>query len=135
MWSRLALVALGGALGAVARHVISGWVSQWTATALASDHPLSGLPWGTLLVNLVGSAVLGLLMAASLGPGGWVPEPYRLLIGTGFLGALTTFSTFSVETLAALQAGETKTAVVYVVLSVVGGLSAAALGWSVGQRL
>lgn len=84
----LVWVALGGATGAVARYAIS--------TALAR---YGGFPWATLLVNALGSLLLGALMEACLHHPRWPPE-LRLLVGTGFCGALTTFSTFSVETLA-----------------------------------
>jgi CrcB protein len=74
-------VAVGGATGAVCRYLISGWLAQ---------------PYGTLLVNALGSLVLGVVVGLSSS----LPPELRLLVGTGFCGGLTTFSTFAVETLA-----------------------------------
>lgn len=141
MWSRLALVALGGALGAVLRYLASEWVGRWTAhwaTSMGSSALSSfvaGFPWGTWLVNVVGSCLLGILLALSFSQPPWLPEPYRLFLAVGVCGALTTFSTFSAETLAALQAGALRIAAANVVLSVILGLAACAVGWQVGQRL
>ncbi len=141
MWSRLALVALGGALGAVLRYLVSSWANRWTsnlATAMGSA-PLASFvasfPWGTWLVNMVGSCFLGVLLALSLSQPTWLPEPYRLFLAVGVCGALTTFSTFSAETLSALQAGALRVAAANVVLSVIIGLAACAVGWQLGQRL
>ncbi len=81
-------VAAGGALGAVARYGISGWVQTARPAAF---------PWGTLCVNTVGSLLIGILFGISeLAP---VSSATRLLIAVGFLGAFTTFSTYSLETL------------------------------------
>jgi fluoride exporter len=80
-------VAAGGAIGAVARYLVTLGLARW-----------GPLPWGTLVVNVVGSFVLGaLLEAAARDPR--IPLEAKALIGTGFCGGLTTFSTFSVETL------------------------------------
>lgn len=127
MWSRLALVALGGALGAVARYVTSQWVTQ-----LAGN---SAFPWGTFTVNVVGSSLLGFLMALGFGEQGHLPAHFRLLAASGFLGAFTTFSTFSFETLEALEGGQLKLAAIYVTLSLCSGLLACALGWQLGNRI
>ena len=81
-------VAAGGALGAVARYGISSWVQSVGTTAF---------PWGTLCVNTVGSLLIGLFLGISeLTP---VSSSTRLLFAVGFLGAFTTFSTYSLETL------------------------------------
>lgn len=127
MWSRLAWVALGGALGAVARYAASSWVSQLTV------H--SAFPWGTFVVNVVGSCALGFLMALGIGDGGLLLPQHRHLAGTGFLGAFTTFSTFSFETLEAVESGDLRLAALYVVASFACGLVACALGWYLGHRL
>lgn len=140
MWSRLALVAFGGALGAVLRYLASNWAHRCTQAVATSmgNTPWAGFvasfPWGTWLVNVVGSGFLGLLLAWSLGESAWLPEPYRLFLAVGVCGALTTFSTFSAETLTALQAGAVRLALANVVLSVVIGLAACAVGWQLGQR-
>ena len=86
-------VAFGGALGAVARYGISGWV-----------HNLSGFvfPLGTLVVNVLGSFVIGLVLQASTDRFMLSPE-WRLFLTTGLCGGLTTFSTFSFETLRLME--------------------------------
>jgi len=96
-------VALGGALGAVARYGV--------AVALPTD-PHGGMPWATLAVNVAGSLLLGVIAALALS--GKLDDNLRLFVGTGFCGALTTFSTFSVEAVALVRAGQTSTAAAYV---------------------
>jgi len=81
----LLIVAAAGAAGAVGRYALSGWVYE-----LVGDR----LPWGTLVVNVVGCFALGYVMHVSLATTAISPA-WRLAIGTGFLGAFTTFSTFS----------------------------------------
>lgn len=126
MVSRLLAVAAGGALGAVSRYLLSGWVAR-----LAGG---SAFPWGTLAVNVLGSFCLGLLMGAG-GEGRWlIPPTLRTLIGIGFLGAFTTFSTFSYETLEALRIGDHRVALGNVAASLASGLLACWLGLEVGSR-
>ncbi|BAS28505.1 fluoride efflux transporter FluC [Limnochorda pilosa] len=88
MWKRVGAVGLGGALGGILR--------QASATALSA--PGSVLPWGTLLVNAVGSLALGALMGAVL-EAGWPRPGWREFWTVGLLGSLTTYSTLAVETL------------------------------------
>lgn len=127
MLSRLLAVALGGALGAVSRYAVSGWVSRLTRE--------SPFPYGTLTVNLVGAFLLGLLMGIG-SEGRWLlPPAVRVLLGVGFLGGLTTFSTFSYETLEALRVGDFRVALANVGLSLVAALVACWLGLGVGERL
>lgn len=109
----LLLVALGAAVGAPLRYL--------TDRAVQARHP-SVFPWGTLTVNVVGSFVLGFL--AALPADGWLTA----LAGTGFCGALTTYSTFSYETLRLATGGNRFYAMCNVVASVVAGLGAAAGG-------
>lgn len=113
----LAYVALGGALGALARYGISGWVY---------DRMGENFPWGTLVVNLVGCLALGLVIR-------WlqvvaVAPEVRPFLTIGLLGAFTTFSTFSFETVALLQEGQWLRAGLYVGGSVVLGLIAMVAG-------
>ncbi len=111
------IVAIGGALGAVARYVVSNFVQN--------GHTF---PWGTFSVNFIGCFMLGLLMYGiqySLIP---LPEEMRLLIGVGFIGALTTFSTFSFETMRLLEAGDYFGAGANILLSLLVGLAAVYLG-------
>lgn len=101
----MALVAAGGAAGASVRWVVgAGTVGE------------GAFPWWTLLVNVAGCLLLGLLVGAE---GSW-----RLGLGTGFCGGLTTFSTFSVEVAALLDAGEVGTAATYLAASLVLGILA-----------
>jgi fluoride exporter len=118
------LVALGAAVGAPARYL--------TDRAVQSRHD-TVFPWGTLTVNVVGSFVLGLLTSvATRGP---VPAGVVAAVGTGFCGALTTYSTFSYETLRLAEEGAGLEAVGNVLASIAAGLGAAALGWAVGAAV
>lgn len=107
------LVFAGGAVGAAARYLLD------TAVRARARTPF---PWGTLAVNVLGSAVLGVL--TGLTAHGGVPEAVRLTLGTGFCGALTTYSTFSYETLMLAESGRRRTAAANVLLSVVAGVGA-----------
>ncbi len=111
-------LSAGGVLGANARYVVSSW---------ATDHWGSGFPWGTLLVNVSGSLVLGfyLPLATERFAG---RATTRLFVATGFLGAYTTFSTFSYEAVQQAQSGEPLRAAGYVAVSLVAGLLAVVIG-------
>jgi fluoride exporter len=110
-------VGIGGLLGVLSRYGIS---------RLTLHH--HGLLWATVTINLVGSFLLGLLVA-----GGWFSRDVREGIGVGFLGGFTTFSTFSVQIVLESDAGETGTAALYLTASVIGGIAAAAAGYSLGR--
>ncbi|GGB58315.1 fluoride efflux transporter CrcB [Shewanella inventionis] len=101
------LVALGGSIGAVLRYLLSIFMIQLFG---------SSFPFGTLLVNLLGSFLMGVVYA--LGQLSHVSPEIKALIGVGLLGALTTFSTFSNETLLLLQEGHWHKAVLNVLLNV-----------------
>lgn len=113
----LLLVMGGGAIGSGARYLVG-------RVALARFGP--GFPWGTLAVNLIGGALMGLLAGLLARHGG--DEPARLLFGVGVLGGFTTFSAFSLETVLMLQRGDIATAALYVALSVTGAVLALFLG-------
>ena len=85
----------GGALGAVLRFTLTTWVDQ-------RFH--SAMPWGTLLVNVTGCLVVGIL-ATLADERGLITQNVRIFLITGLLGALTTFSTFGIETLRLIEAG------------------------------
>ncbi len=118
-------VAVSGAFGAVARYGVS---------VLMMQHVGGGFPWGTLAANLVGCFLLGLLDGFVVS-GQLVSAEARLLLGTGFLGAFTTFSTFSVETIRALEVGQWLVAGSYLVVSLIGGLALAALGATLATKV
>jgi len=88
------------------------------------------LLWSTVGINIVGSFLLGLLVAEH-----WFGRDLREGIGVGFLGGFTTFSTFSVQAVLEVDAGEPWRALAYVTASVVGGLAAAAAGYALGRKL
>ncbi|PYE55277.1 fluoride efflux transporter CrcB [Deinococcus yavapaiensis] len=117
-------IALGGALGAVARFALGAFV--------AARSPLGTFPLSTLVINVLGSFALGLLLA--LVGRGTLSDAWRLWIGVGFLGAFTTFSTFSVEVDGLLRRGAWTQAFAYVSLSVGLGFGAAVLGRMAGER-
>jgi CrcB protein len=116
----IALLVLGGAIGAPARYLADGFVQS---------RARGVLPWGTLAVNVSGSFLLGALTGAAMYHG-LGPLP-KAAIATGFCGAYTTFSTFSYETVRLLEEGSVLTASLNVVVSVVVGLAAAAAGIAV----
>jgi len=117
-------VALGGALGALARYWLSGWLNSAE----------SRIPWGTLSANLLGSFFMGVLFVLILEKARLPPE-MRPLLMTGFLGAFTTFSTFSLETLAMINEGHVIAALFYVILSVVLCIAVLALAVSLTRLL
>ena len=122
---RLLAIAGAGALGALARYGLSGLVQRWSG---------SNFPAGTLTVNLVGCFLLGLL--ATLAAERWTLSPTsRAAVLIGFLGAFTTFSTFSWETLALLRGGDVPRALLNVAASLGLGLVAAWGGYVLASRL
>ena len=118
-------VALGGAVGALCR--------QGLVLALAPLVVRTGFPVTVLLINVLGSFLLGLTLALA-GRGVW-PEAARLGFGTGVLGAFTTFSTFSADLDALIRRGEGGAALAYAGLNVGLGLGAAVCGRLLGGRL
>jgi CrcB protein len=118
MLERLLLVGLGAGLGGLCRYGLSLWVAH---------HWGSHFPVGTLLINISGSFALTLLVVLTTERLGLGPE-VRLLLGTGFCGGFTTFSTFALETLALLEARALATALLYIAASLLLSLLAAALG-------
>ncbi len=117
------LAAVGGALGALAR---------WAVAAALPSSP-AGWPWATLLVNLTGCLLIGLLLAALAARS---PEPVwaRPFLAVGVLGGYTTYSTFAVETVQLVEDGAVVAAAGYVLASVVGGVAAVAAGLLAGRR-
>ena len=101
-------IALFGALGCLTRYWLSGWVYAWAGRVF---------PWGTFAVNVVGAFLIGLLMEFAL-RSTLIPPTLRIALTIGFLGGLTTFSTFSYETFRLLEEGAFVTAATNVLASV-----------------
>jgi CrcB protein len=113
------LVGVAGVLGVLARYGIS-------RLTLHTD----ALIWSTVGINIVASFLLGLLVAEH-----WFERDVREALGIGFLGGFSTFSTFSVQVVLDVDAGEPGRAGLYLLVSVVGGIAAAAAGYALGRRL
>lgn len=114
------LVLIGGAIGAPVRYL--------TDRLVQSRHD-SGFPWGTFTVNTVGSLILGVVLGSSASP------ELTALIGTGFCGALTTYSTFGYETVALASTRRHLHATLNALGSIAAGLGAAGLGLALGAAL
>jgi CrcB protein len=115
---RLGLVGLGAGVGGICRYLIGLWAAERFGAAF---------PTGTLLINVSGSFLLAFLVVVTTDRLGLGPEA-RLLLGTGFCGGYTTFSTFTYETLALAEGGALLPAALNVLTSLVLGLLAALLG-------
>ena len=121
---QLLLVLLGGGIGSAARYLTGVWITERLGAAF---------PWGTLVVNVVGSFLIGLIATLADERGRLGPDLRLFLVG-GVLGGFTTFSAFSLETLRLLDGREPLRAVLNVLGSVVLAFAAAALGIAVGRR-
>src|SRR6185437_564583 len=115
---RFLLVCLGGAAGTGARYLLGGWAQRaWGV----------GFPYGTLIINAVGSFLLVMVMYFSLERGALSADA-RVVLGTGVMGGFTTYSTFNYETFRLIQQGSFAVAGLYLAATVVGCLGAGALG-------
>jgi len=120
-----AAVATGGVLGSLARYI-----------AALVIPVVSGFPWPTLFVNITGSFIIGFYATLSEPDGRlFATTRQRQFVMTGFCGGYTTFSSFSLETVRLLRAGESRTALVYIAVSVVAWLVAVWLGYVLAARL
>jgi CrcB protein len=113
------LVGVAGLAGVLARYGLS---------RLTLHH--ESLIWMTLGINVIGSFLLGLLVAEP-----WFSRDVREALGVGFLGGFTTFSTFTVQIVLDVEAGEPARAGLYLAVSIVGGIAAAAAGFTLGRVL
>jgi CrcB protein len=121
------LVFLGAGLGGVLRHGVNLAALRW---------PLAGFPYGTLVINVAGSGLMGLVagwFAFRAGEG--APQDLRLFLATGVLGGFTTFSAFSLDAILLWQRGETMLAATYVAASVVVSLAALVGGLAIMRGL
>ncbi|MCS6923885.1 MAG: fluoride efflux transporter CrcB [Fimbriimonadales bacterium] len=124
MWRTILLIGLGGFIGANLRYWIGGWIAQKAGVLF---------PIETMLINVAGSFLLGLFMTLSLHYT-WSPE-WRQAVAVGFLGSLTTYSTYEYESLRLLQQGLWFKAGLNLLGSLVLGLVAVALGVLLGRWL
>lgn len=119
------IIGIGGILGANARYVVANWASQ----RLGADFP-----YGTLIINVSGSFLLGFFMAFALDRALLHPN-YRLFVATGFCGAYTTFSTFTYESLRLLQDGSFVLGFANMIGSLLVGMFAVFLGFVIGKMI
>ena len=122
-WFRLFAICFGGALGTAARYGVGVWAVRAMGTSF---------PYGTLIVNVVGSFLIGMVMHVALTTELIAPT-LRLTLTTGFVGGLTTYSSFNYETLASLQRGAWRVAALNVGVTLVACFVAGTLGF-VGAR-
>ncbi|HWA17036.1 MAG TPA: fluoride efflux transporter CrcB [Gemmatimonadales bacterium] len=122
--SLILAIAFGSAVGGVSRYLLGAWIQR-----LAGGQ----LPLHTLLINITGSFLLGFLYRYGADTAAYSAEWCGLLM-IGFCGGYTTFSTFSLETIALIQAGSSGKAALYVLSSVILSIGAAAAGMIVGRR-
>jgi CrcB protein len=118
-------VALGSAVGGASRFALSTFVQQRASSAF---------PFGTLIVNITGSLILGFVLRYALGSPS-VSAEVRALLTTGFCGGYTTFSTFSYESIRLIEDGDYRRAAIYIVLSVAVSLIATFLGIAAAGQL
>lgn len=125
MWNVLA-IAVGGAIGAVCRYAVTLACRQWFGAHFA---------FGTLTANVIGCFLFGLLLPLGTGPvARWGPVAHMAMT-TGFLGALTTFSTFGIDTMMHVENARHDLAVLNVALNLVVGLTAVSAGLALGRHL
>lgn len=119
------VIALAGSMGAMARFAVINWVSQVLGRAF---------PFGTLAVNVIGSALMGFLGVYLLQKFQVSPE-YRVAILTGFLGAFTTMSTFSIDSLSLIEKNQWFMASVYIAATIIVCIAAARGGMLLAERI
>ena len=108
---------VAGSVGAPSRYLLDGFVQ---------DHTAGAFPWGTFVINMTGSLLLGLITGAALYHA--FPNTPKIVLGTGFCGAYTTFSTWTFETIRLLEEGAVQEALLNAVLALVVGVGAAGAG-------
>jgi CrcB protein len=121
----IAYIALGSALGGVIRYLLGGFIQRWSG----GTYPL-----GTLLINITGSFLLGLIYRYSADSAAITPE-VRAMLTIGFCGGYTTFSSFSYESIRLLEDGQVGRALGYITLSVLLCLGGTAVGIVAGREL
>ena len=119
------LVGAGGFFGAISRYLLDGWVTQLAG---------SSFPWGTLVINVSGSFVLGLLFALAVERTA-LPVSIRPPVMIGFIGAYTTFSTFTLESWRLVETGSWALAIANIAGSVLLGVVAVVAGLALGRAI
>jgi fluoride exporter len=122
---RLALICLGGAVGTGVRYLLGGVVARWAGP---------DFPYGTLLINVLGSFLIGVVQQVGL-TSLLIPDTLRLVLAVGVMGGFTTYSSFSYETIRLLEAGSWLAASVYVALTTALCLACCVAGLSLGRVL
>ena len=125
-FSTFLAVAVGGGMGAVLRYVVAN---------LGQSLKSSSFPLGTLLVNIIGCALIGLITALLIGPLSQHREFLRLFLLVGVLGGFTTFSTFALDSIDLFEDGRKRYVIMYIVLSNVIGILAAWSSYKFGSIL
>ncbi len=115
----LLLAAVGGALGAGARHLVNVAMLAWFGP---------GFPWATFTVNVIGSLIMGIVVEALMPLSGASGAAWRIFLATGILGGFTTFSAFSLDAWLLYERGQHVALVLYVALSVILSVAALVLG-------
>jgi CrcB protein len=121
----VALIGVGSGLGGIARYFVTGAIQSRVVTSF---------PLGTLLVNITGSILLGFLLRYALATPAISPE-VRALLTTGFCGGYTTFSAYSYETVALLEDGDYRRAILYMTVSVALALAGTVVGFAGAREL
>lgn len=119
----IAVIALGGSIGSISRYYVSLWAAQKFG---------AHFPYGTLFVNIAGCFIIGCFMVMATERLALSPY-WRLLVATGFLGGLTTFSSFGYETLKLLEEAQVSLAIYNVIFNVIAGLAATWLGMTIAR--
>ena len=122
---RFILICVGGAIGTALRYLTVGAAVRWLGVEF---------PYGTLIVNVVGSFLIGLIQEVAL-TSVLIPEPTRLFLTVGIMGGLTTYSSFSYDTLHLMQTGAWGYAWVYVLVTTAVCLGVCLLGIALGRAL
>ena len=121
--TRFALICLGGAFGTGARYLLGGVVTRWAGPEF---------PYGTLLINVLGSFLIGVVQQVGLSTL-LIPETLRLVLAVGVMGGFTTYSSFSYETIRLLEAGSWMAATLYIVITTALCLACCVAGLSLGR--
>ena len=123
----LLVIGMGGFIGAIARFLLGGWVQKFSAVLI---HPSANqFPLGTLIVNVVGCFLFGFLSSRVSSP------QMNSMVFVGFLGAFTTFSTFSHDTIHLLDKGNHLIGWIYLVVSLAAGIGFLLIGRTLGTRI